>query len=175
MVPIHIWSQNNCQGLNNFDSHFQRFTEGRTRYQNPVLHQSPVRISNEQIVRINYSMLDHRETPNLQILIISNDDFQISSPNWLPGSIQTLFGVAEICPGTVLVCVNLLTDENTEVREKIKRIFAQPSRHFHVDLGQDFGPADLSSHRCISELGARKLKRMLMKVITRMPSGVFLV
>ena len=176
MVSVHIWCQNNCP-LQNYDNYFQRFTEGRTRFNKPVIHRSYTKLNNEQLARINYSILNQRETPNLQILIISNNDFQAQNEHRLPGSIRTLCGVAEICPGTSITCVNLITEDSLqkkEVKERIRRIFALSSKHFYIDLGQDFDQDDLSADQCLSDIGIRKLTRSLTRLITKIPANAFL-
>jgi hypothetical protein len=177
MVSVHIWCQNNCQGIQNFDKYFQKFTEDRTRFNTPIIHRSISKLSNDQLTKIIYSILNHRETPNLQILIISNNDFQALNEHWLPGSIRTLCGVAEICPGTSIACLNLITEENLqrrEVKERIRRIFALSLKHVYVDLGQDLEQTDLSPTQCLSDMGIRKLTRALIRVIMKLPANVFL-
>ena len=176
MVSVHIWCQNNCS-LQNYDNYFQRFTEGRTRFNKPIIHKSCSKLNNDQLTRINYSILNQRETPNLQILIVSNNDFQAINEHWLPGTIRTLCGVAEFCPGTSIVCLDLITEETLqrrEVKERIRRIFALSLRHFYVDLGQHLDQTDLSTNQCLSEVGIRKLTRSLTKLITRIPANAFL-
>jgi hypothetical protein len=177
MVSVHIWCQNNCQGIQNFDKYFQKFTEERTRFNTPIIHKSFSKLNNDQLTKITYSILNHRETPNLQILIISNNDFQALDEHWLPGSIRTLCGVAEICPGTSIICLNLITDDSLqrkEVRERVRRIFASSFKHFYVDLGQELEQSDLSTTQCLSDIGVRKLTRSLIRIILKLPASIFL-
>ena len=177
MAQLHIWAQSNLQGIKSFPRTFQRFTEGRSKFETPVIHLSTSRLGNEQLTKFNQVILRNRELPNLQVIIVSNNDFRPEQESWLSNSIQTLCGVAEFCPGTAILCISLITEDNpqiTEERRRIRHLIESSPKHFFVNLGRELEPTDFSATRCLSEIGVRKITRILLKLITGTPISVFL-
>ena len=177
MAHLHIWAQNNFQGIRAFGRTFQRVTEGKSKFEVPIIHQSTARLGNEQLSQCNYAMLRHRETPNLQVIILSDNDYRIEPTSWLSNSIRTLVGIAEFCPGTAILCISLLSDRNYYIEEekvRIRQIIESSPKHFFVDIGGELEPSDLSQTRYLSEMGVRKVTRILLKVIMGTPVSAFL-
>ena len=177
MVPIHIWCSNHCQSLEKFDKNFQAFTQNKSCYSVPIVHCSLRRLSTDHLVRISYAILQNRESPNLQVLVLTDRDDRLSNENYLTNSIQTICGLADFCSGTSILCIDLLNESSPRSREvklKLKTIVESSSRNYIINLGAKLEPSDYLVNDELSEFGRRKLQRSLIKAITEFPTSALL-
>lgn len=177
MTSVHLWCQNGFPNLREFPSRFRQFTANQRRFHQPVVHVCAEQLNNDQVARINYCILNQRELPNLQIILLGNRDINCRDSTWPSRIFRTLCGIAEICPGTSIVCVSLVSHE-TEMRARVKREIreALESRlnNYFIDLGRELSESDFDALGCLSDVGTRKLHRTLLKIITGMPQTAFL-
>ncbi len=177
MTSVHIWCQNGFPNLREFPTKFRQFTASHRRFNTPVIHVCSEKLGNDQIARINYCILNQRELPNLQIVLLANRDVNCPDPSWPGRTFRTLSGISEFCPGTSIICVSLINHE-TEIRERIKREIRDAMEfrlnNYFIDLGRELTDTDFDSPNHLSEVGSRKLHRTLLKIITGMPMTAFL-
>ena len=135
------------------------------------------RLSNEQLVRISYNILQNRESPNLQVIVVTDRDDRSSNDLYLTNSIQAICGLAEFCSGTSILCLDLITEStqrSKETKSKLKSIIEASSRNYIINLGSKLEPSDFLINDELSEFGRRKLQRALLKAITEFPTSALL-
>lgn len=177
MVSIDIWHTGKSAGIAGFDKYFNKFTEKRTRYFTPVLHSDWAILDKSHLVKISQTIIEKRETPNLQIIIIADDDYRRSDGFWLTNSIQTICGVADFCPGTVIILISILSENSQhliECRERLRQIIDTFRQHIFVDFDKKLEQTDYGLNQYLTEIGVRKLRKLLLNRILALPMINFL-